>query len=164
MRFSERRRVLVRGGWGIALLAASASLPACAAQSSAPEMHVRRDPSCGCCQAWTEQMARSGQFRTTMTEQSDMNCVKRELGVPDDLVSCHTATVEGFVIEGHVPAADIMRLLAERPAGVRGLAVPGMPAGSPGMEMPDGRRDGFAVIAFRDSGTRHVFAQYAATG
>jgi len=90
-----------------------------------------------------------------------MGALKRRLGVPDDLASCHTAEVEGFVIEGHVPLREIVRLIEERPADVRGLAVAGMPAGSPGMEMPDGRRDAFDVVAF--GAVRSVFASYPAS-
>lgn len=90
-----------------------------------------------------------------------MPSLKRRLGVPDDLASCHTAEVEGYVVEGHVPAEDIVRLIEQRPAGVRGLAVPGMPIGSPGMEQ-GGRRDAFEVIAFRANGSREVFARYEA--
>ncbi|MBY0563678.1 MAG: DUF411 domain-containing protein, partial [Hyphomonadaceae bacterium] len=80
-------------------------------------------------------MAATGQFRTSLMNEVDMVALKRRLGVPEDLASCHTASVDGFVIEGHVPAREISRLIEERPAGVRGLAVAGMPVGSPGMEM-----------------------------
>ncbi|MEQ1618480.1 MAG: DUF411 domain-containing protein [Terricaulis sp.] len=106
-------------------------------------------------------MQRSGRFTTTVRNTPDMAAVKRRLGVPDDLASCHTGEVEGYVIEGHVPAADILRLLADRPRTISGLAVPGMPAGSPGMEA-GGRRDAFDVIAFSRSGARSVFVRYPA--
>lgn len=96
-----------------------------------------------------------------MRDETNMPALKRRLGVSDDLASCHTAEVEGYVIEGHVPAEDIVRLIEQRPAGVKGLAVPGMPIGSPGMEQV-GRRDAFDVIAFRANGSRDVFSHYAA--
>lgn len=105
-------------------------------------------------------MAANG-FQTTMINEADMPALKRRLRVPDDLASCHTAMVQRFVIEGHVPAADLRRLLEERPAGVIGLAVAGMPAGSPGMETPSGVRDAFDVIAFGSE--RRIFASYPAS-
>jgi hypothetical protein len=88
--------------------------------------------------------------------------LKRRLGVPADLAACHTATIEGYVIEGHAPAADILRLVEERPSGVLGLAVAGMPIGSPGMEQPSMGRDAFDVIAFHADGGRTVFTNYPA--
>ena len=89
-----------------------------------------------------------------------MDAVKRRLGAPAALQSCHTAEVAGFLIEGHVPPADILRLLAERPAGIRGLAVPGMPIGAPGMERTGAAREGFDVFAFRGDGSHRVFASH----
>lgn len=91
-----------------------------------------------------------------------MPAVKQRLRVPADLASCHTAEIAGFVIEGHVPAEDVQRLLRERPTGVIGLATPGMPLGSPGMEQGGVTRDAFDVFAFRADGSREVFAHYAA--
>jgi len=105
-------------------------------------------------------MQHSGRFETTMRDAPDMPALKRRLGVPDDLASCHTARVEDYVIEGHVPSEDIVRLLEQRPVGVRGLAVPGMPIGSPGMEQSGGGRDAYDVIAFRADGGRETFAHY----
>lgn len=90
---------------------------------------------------------------------SDLTGIKAEQQVPNELQSCHTAIVDGYVIEGHVPAADIKRLLSERPQ-IRGLAVPGMPVGSPGMEMKGVAADPYAVIAFHEDGTTSVFASY----
>ena len=86
-----------------------------------------------------------------------MPSIKRQYGVPEQLASCHTAIVGGYAIEGHVPLADVERLLKDRPAGIKGIAVPGMPRGSPGMEMPDGARDQFDVIAFNADGKAAVF-------
>lgn len=117
-----------------------------------PAITVHKTPWCGCCGNWVEHMRASG-FEVTVREHEDLSPVRTRLDVPRALGSCHTAEVDGYAIEGHVPASDIRRLLEERPAGVRGLAVPGMPAGSPGMEM-GGRKDPFDVVAFGQKGTR----------
>lgn len=119
-------------------------------------MTVYRDPGCGCCEAWAD-LARKAGFNVDLVNRTDMPAVKRRYGVPEELASCHTAVVEGFVIEGHVPLADVDHLLEERPSRVRGLAVPGMPRGSPGMEMPDGSKDPFAVMAFNAAGQSSLF-------
>jgi hypothetical protein len=139
------------------------ALAACAAPAaSAHQMHVRRDAGCGCCHVWTEQLAAGGRFAPRLTDEMDMPALKQRLGVPGELASCHTATVGGYVIEGHVPGADILKLLEERPADIAGLAVPGMPLGSPGMEQPDGASEPFDVIAFGRNGERRVFARHGA--
>lgn len=117
----------------------------------ATPMTVYRDPSCGCCEAWAG-IARKAGFAVTVVDRPDMAAVKRQYGVPDALRSCHTAVVAGYAIEGHVPLAHVERLLATRPANLRGIAVAGMPRGSPGMEMPDGSADPFEVIAFDEAG------------
>lgn len=127
------------------------------ASPTAAAMTVHRDPNCGCCTNWA-QIARKAGFQVDVRDDPDMAGVKQRLGVPAKLASCHTAEIGGFVIEGHVPIEQVRRLLRERPAGVRGLAVPGMPAGSPGMEMPDGTRQPFQVMAFGEAGIA-VFAQ-----
>ncbi len=101
---------------------------------------------------------RAAGFATTVRDEADMNAVKRRLGVPDALASCHTGLVGGYVVEGHVPAADVLRLLRERPRA-KGVAVPGMPAGSPGMEM-GGRADRYDVVAFDANGATRVFATH----
>ena len=124
-------------------------------------MTVYRDPSCGCCEAWAEQAKGQG-FAVTVIDRADMPAIKRQHGVPEELSSCHTAIVAGYAIEGHVPLADVRRLLVERPKGVRGLAVPGMPRGSPGMEMPDGSRDPYQVMAFDAEGRASVFSKHEA--
>ena len=132
-------------------------LAACtAAQAATYTMY--RDPSCGCCVEWADHLREDLEAEVTTVDHPDMMALKQELGVPEQLWSCHTMEVDGYVIEGHVPAADVARLLSERPAGVRGLAVPGMPVGSPGMEM-GGRTQPYQVIAFGDAGAR-VFANY----
>lgn len=155
------RRTLLAAG----LLAGGAGLWSIGIGTSQPRvyaMRVSRDAGCGCCQTWTEIMSRSGRFRTTLVTEPDMGALKRQLGVPPDLFSCHTASVEGFVVEGHVPASDILRLIETKPSGIRGLAVAGMPLGSPGMEQPGMGHHAFDVIAFRGDGRRDVFARYPA--
>lgn len=136
---------------------ASGSAAGAGETAAAEEMVVYRSPACGCCLAWVEHMREAG-FRVRVEERTDLAPVKAEAGVPADLSSCHTAVVGGYVVEGHVPAADVRRLLAERP-DVHGLAVPGMPVGSPGMEGP--RPDEpYEVIAFDGRGDRRVFARH----
>lgn len=123
-----------------------------------PKIEVYKDPSCGCCAVWVTHLEKAG-FSATVSTADDMAAVKNKLGVPAALRSCHTGVVNGYAIEGHVPAADIQRLLKERPA-VAGLAVPGMPIGSPGMEAPGMKPQPFDVIAFEKGGARRVFASH----
>lgn len=120
-------------------------------------MSVYRDPGCGCCEAWADLARRAG-YEVALHNEPDMPAIKRRLGVPANLASCHTAIVASYVIEGHVPFEHIARLIDARPAGVKGIAVPGMPAGSPGMEMPDGSREAFQVLAFDAQGRVSLFA------
>jgi hypothetical protein len=141
----------------------AAAAPQQVAQAAAPavnaggvKMVVYKTPTCGCCRAWVDH-ARAAGFDVQVVDTADVDPVKREHGVPGHLGSCHTAVVDGFVIEGHVPAADVVRLLREKPQGVAGLAVPGMPRGSPGMEVPGGARDPYDVIAFSKEGRVSVF-------
>jgi hypothetical protein len=123
-----------------------------------PTMEVVRDPGCGCCLNWVTHLQRAG-FKATVTESSAMAALKDSKGIPQAVRSCHTGVIDGYVIEGHVPADDIKRLLKERPAVV-GLAVPGMPAGSPGMEVPGGKVAPFDVVAFDKGGKTSVFASH----
>ncbi len=124
----------------------------------APVVTVYKSPTCGCCSKWVEHLEQAG-YRVDAVDRVDMMAVKDSLGVPSNLASCHTAVVDGYVVEGHVPAEQIARLLDERPEAV-GIAVPGMPAGSPGMEMGD-RRDPYDVIAFDEAGDGAVYAHIA---
>ena len=117
---------------------------------------VYKSPTCGCCTAWVDHMRASG-FRVVAIDTNDVDTVKRRHGVAEEHGSCHTAVVGAYVLEGHVPAADVRRLLAERPA-IAGLAVPGMPAGSPGMEGPVS--EPYRVIAFTRGGGTSVFATH----
>lgn len=119
---------------------------------------VYKDPSCGCCKKWVAHMASNG-FLPTVKDRDDMAVLKDSLGIPVALRGCHTAVAGRYLIEGHVPAADVKRLLASAPRKVLGLAVPDMPSGSPGMEM-DGRSHHFDVIAFEQRGNSHVFASH----
>ena len=136
-----------------------AMLPAIARAAGAPAaLTVYKDPSCGCCKKWVEHLTANG-FRPIVKDRSDMTALKDSLGVPTVLRSCHTAVAGKYVIEGHVPAADLKRLLSKAPKGVLGLAVPNMPAGSPGMEM-SGRGDRYDVLAFSADGKAHVFATH----
>jgi hypothetical protein len=141
------------------LAAASLMLlrPVARAQDVPVKIVVNRDPSCGCCGGWVEHLRKSG-FAAEVVESTDMTRVKTRLGVPRALASCHTAEVGGYVIEGHVPAPAITRLLAEKPRA-KGLAVPGMPVGSPGMEVEGAAPETYAVILFGPSGQR-TFARY----
>lgn len=128
-----------------------------AAADPLPEVVMHKDPNCGCCSAWAEHLEANG-FRVKTVAERDMQSVKRRFAVPQRLTSCHTAKVDGYVIEGHVPASAIKRLLRERPA-VSGLAVPGMPLGSPGMEVP-GKRDPYDVVSFDGAGGSRVFESH----
>jgi hypothetical protein len=122
------------------------------------EMTVYRSPTCGCCGKWLEHMKQDG-FLVKDIQTEDMDAIKRQHGVPDNLKSCHTALVGGYVVEGHVPASDIRSLLEKKPAVV-GVSVPGMPAGTPGMEM-GGRKDPYAVVQFDKNGQATVFHDYS---
>ena len=129
---------------------AAAARPPSKAGSGSP-MLVYRDPECGCCEAWAD-IARDAGYAVTVENRADMPAVKARYGVPDELASCHTAIVGGYAIEGHVPMSHVAKLLRVRPGDIRGIAVPGMPRGSPGMEMPDGSTDSFEVMAFAEGG------------
>ena len=119
---------------------------------------VYKSPTCGCCSLWVEHLEDNG-YKVQVEERNDVMPIKEKFGVPAGMGSCHTALVDGYVIEGHVPAQDIQRLLKERPLA-RGLAVPGMPIGSPGMEMGD-RRDPYHVYQFADKTSEpSVFSSY----
>lgn len=130
-----------------------------AAPPPARQVRVWRDPGCGCCGGWVEHMRAAG-FRVEEQLAASPAPVRRMLGIPADLLSCHAALVGGFALEGHMPAPAVLRLLAERPAGVRGLAVPAMPIGSPGMEAPGRPEDAYDVIAFSADAPHRVFMRF----
>ena len=127
-----------------------------AAAAELPTMTVWKSPWCGCCGKWVAHMQAAG-FKVVTKEVKALDKVKRLAGIPEPLQSCHTAEVGGYKIEGHVPAPDVKRLLKAKPK-VDGLAVPGMPSGSPGME--NGERDPYDVLAFTRDGRTEVFASY----
>lgn len=124
-----------------------------AATETLPKMTVTRDPNCGCCGSWVEHIKAAG-FPVDVVQVDDVIPLKAKLGVPETLMSCHTAEIGGYFIEGHVPAEAVKRLLIERPRAI-GLAVPGMPVGSPGMEVL-----GQAPQSHFSAGKQHAFARY----
>ena len=155
----KRRRLLqwlaVSPGVGLFV-----GLSACQQKPPVYDLEVNRDVGCSCCHVWTEVMQASGRFRVTMMDAPDLPALKLKLGVPAGLGACHTTVAEGYVIEGHVPAEDVLRLLTERPKGIRGIAVPGMPRGSPGMEQSSGVVDDFTVIAFDANGVQSDYSYH----
>jgi hypothetical protein len=152
-----RRSILI----AVVLVAAGVTIPVLgrAAQGSQtlPAVTVYKDPNCGCCSLWIAHMERAG-FRVTATNTADMPALRTKLGVPAHVQSCHTAVVNGFVVEGHVPADDVKRLLTSRPK-VTGIAVPGMPVGSPGMEQGNVKHH-YSVLTFDEAGRTTVFAAH----
>lgn len=152
----DRRMVL-----GGAAAATGLLLSGRAALAAAPPSFVMwHNPGCGCCLHWAKRMEAAFKRKLPVIEAVDLAAIKQSRGVPDDLRSCHTALVHGYVVEGHVPPADIQRLISSRTKIVRGLAVPGMPAGSPGMDVGHNHREPYKVIAFDRSGRRSVFASH----
>lgn len=139
----------------LAALGAGAAIPARAQER--PVVDVVKSPTCGCCNGWIAHMRQAG-FEVRVRDVPDTTPFARRLGVPDALRSCHTANVGGYAVEGHVPAADVRRLLRERPAAA-GIAVPGMPMGSPGMEA-GGRAQPYQTILFTRAGRQTVFARH----
>jgi hypothetical protein len=151
----SRRSLLV----GLTSTSLVSAFPA-SAQAAMPLVKVTKDPSCGCCGAWVDHVRKAG-FPVEVIESAEVNRLKVRLGVPQDLASCHTAEVGGYVIEGHVPAEAIKRLLAEKPQA-KGLAVPGMPVGSPGMEVKGVEDEVYEVVLFGPS-SQTTFARYRGT-
>jgi hypothetical protein len=149
-------RTFALGASFLALALTTGATRPSAVTAKEPTITVYKDPNCGCCKSWIEHLIKHG-YRVDAKDTSEMAEIKRTLGVPDDLTSCHTGVVNGYLIEGHVPAADIARLLKEKPK-IAGLAVPGMPMGSPGMEGP--RTDHYKVLSFDKAGKTKTFASY----
>ena len=125
------------------------------APAAKPSISVWKTATCGCCGLWVEHMRQSG-FEAAVVDVPDLEPIKQKLGVPPNLASCHTALVNGFIVEGHIPADAVRRLLKERPAGA-GIAGPGMPIGSPGMEVPGGHKQPYAIVAFDKQGKQSIF-------
>ncbi|UWR05195.1 DUF411 domain-containing protein (plasmid) [Ruegeria conchae] len=137
------------------------TVPFAAFAQNAPSIHVLKDPNCGCCRVWIDILRQEG-FRVTEERSLGTQLIRHKLdnGIPEEMISCHTGEIDGYMIEGHVPVADIRRLLEERPNAI-GLAVPGMPYGSPGMG-PEDRREAYDVfLILRDRSTK-VFTSYEA--
>ena len=155
------RRTFVARGAGVAL--AGVSLRWLGAQTVTPAVTaepitVYKSSSCGCCAKWVDHLRANG-FAPTVYDRDDMEGLKDELGVPPAVRSCHTAVAGKYLIEGHVPASDIRRLLVEQPK-VAGLAVPGMPSAAPGMAAPGEKIKDFEVITFQSDGSTRTFARY----
>lgn len=129
-----------------------------AAAEEPAKLVIYEGPRCGCCAQWGQHMEAAG-FEVEVQKTEHLAHIKPAMGVPAELASCHTAKIGGYFVEGHVPAREVQRLLAERPAA-RGLAVSGMPMGSPGMEVPDGRVDAYEVLLVADDGSTSVYARY----
>lgn len=138
-------------------VAAAADHAAAAHRHELPTIVVHKSQYCGCCTLWVEHLQQAG-YTVEVVNTDNLDAVKTRVGLPPGMGSCHTAEVDGYFVEGHVPASDVTRLLVERPA-IRGLAVPGMPIGSPGMEQ-GGTKQPYDVIAVAEDGSTSVFAHY----
>ncbi len=154
-RMPTARRTIVRLALAGAALPLSGGVFGSARAGILPPVVVWKEPSCGCCDGWVRHMRDAG-FSVSVRETESMAAVKRVRGVPDALASCHTAVVGFYVIEGHVPASDIQRLLAER-TEAKGLAVPGMPQSAPGMDQPG---EPYTVVLFGTSAGDRTYAQH----
>jgi len=126
---------------------------------AAGDILMHRDPGCGCCEQWAARVRQAFGRNVRIVDDANRTAFQQQVGLPANLVSCHTAIVDGIAFEGHVPIADMRRVLASRPKGVRGLAVAGMPIGTPGMEVPGVRAQRYNVIAFGAARTS-VYAQH----
>jgi len=150
----NRRTLLALAG-----AASLGSLPQQNARAAAlPHLIVYRDPGCGCCEGWVEHMRAAG-FTADIIDDAERARRRAALGIGDELASCHTAVFDGFAVEGHVPAADVIRLIAEKPDGAYGLAVPGMPAGSPGMG-PEGSGPPYDTLLLTRNGPPKIYATH----
>lgn len=145
----------------LGLLGGAAAIPVLPAEAAAAPGYVMwRDPGCGCCLEWAKRIEAAFGKKLPVVNASNMAVVKKAQGVPDALRSCHTALIQGVVVEGHVPPEDIKRLIASRRGGVKGLAVPGMPAGAPGMDVGHNVRQRYQVMAFDAAGRHAPFATH----
>ena len=150
------RIVLAGAGLLAGLIALAGAVVIGQKPAEAADVVVYKSPTCGCCTKWVDHLERNG-FSVEVHEEQAMGAIKDRLNIPRGLQSCHTAQVGGYFVEGHVPAREIRRMLDEKPA-IRGLAVPGMPMGSPGMEGP--RTDPYDVLSFDKAGASSVYARY----
>ena len=138
------------------LFLSSVALAALGARAHAAEtrhVHVTKDPGCECCEGWAQHLKAKG-YSVTVTESPDLAALKVKLGIPEDLRSCHTGEIGGLILEGHVPAAAVAYLLREKPQGMIGLSVPGMPVGAPGMEVKGAWPEEYPVVLFGPAGRR----------
>lgn len=150
-----RRDVLL--GFG-----AAAALAACARAEAKPAFTAYKTPTCPCCGAWVERMVEAGFVLKELIVLEDLAPIRARYGVPDRYASCHTGVIGNYALEGHVPPADVRRLLAEKPAAA-GLSVPGMPMGSPGMEGDGSMKEAFETLLILKDGSARVFARHAGT-
>jgi hypothetical protein len=153
---SRRSFVGQAAGLGLALSGGKSLWAAMSGADADPTMTIYMSPTCGCCAKWVDHVKAAG-FKTVVHEEQDMDTVKESLGVPRDMRSCHTAQVDKYLIEGHVPAEDVRKLLTQKPKAA-GLAAPGMPASSPGMAVPGEPHEAFDVLLFQRDGKSEVFA------
>jgi hypothetical protein len=144
--------------FGIAAAVAAWHRPQRAWAATGPRVVVHKSETCGCCKLWVEHLEQAG-FAVEVVNEDNLAAIKERVGVPYGKGSCHTAEVGGYFLEGHVPAADVHRLLREKPSA-KGLTVPGMPAGSPGMEVPGGKVDPYDVLLVAKDGSTSVFAHH----
>jgi len=154
----SRRSFLAQTAALGASLAGGQSLWGAVAGAAPKTMTIYMSPTCGCCTKWVDHVKAAG-FEAVVHEDEDMETVKDSLGVPKDLRSCHTAQIDKYLIEGHVPAEDIKSLLAKKPEAA-GLAAPGMPPSSPGMAMPGQPHEEYEVVLFRSNGSSEVYAKH----
>ena len=148
------RRFWIQAALGSA--AAALAAPADLFADPQPKLTIYKSPTCGCCTKWVDHVKAAG-FKTQIHDLDNVGAIKQKYGVPAELASCHTVLVAGYVLEGHVPADVIKKMLTEKPK-IAGIAVPGMPVGSPGMEM-GGRKDRYDIIAWSKAGKQTVFAR-----
>ena len=154
-----RRDFLRRAAGATVLVGGSAAVARALHAAAKPvTLTVYKSPTCGCCVKWVEHLRAQPTIRVVTKDMEDIDSVKAQLGVPASLGSCHTGVAAGYVFEGHVPGDLVARVLRERPRGLAGLAVPGMPVGSPGMEVGK-RKDPYDVVAFMKDGTTRVYAK-----
>jgi hypothetical protein len=156
-------RTLVSASAFVALMTLNGCTPGSpVGKSKSPTLIVHKSATCGCCKEWVKHMERAG-FAVETRDVDNLGPIKERVGIPPAMGSCHTAEVGGYFVEGHVPASDVERLLAQRPKA-RGLTVPGMPIGSPGMEVPSGESQAYDVYLVADDGTTSVFAHHEGGG
>jgi hypothetical protein len=151
-------KTMVRGAVVVVVLGMAGPMVVGAQRPATPVVEVYKTPTCGCCSKWVEHLRADG-FTVRVSDLEDLSALKKTSGIPARLQSCHTARIGAYVVEGHVPASDVRKLLSERP-GVAGIAVPGMPIGSPGMEVTGVKPQPFDVIAFDKAGQTRVFASH----